>query len=187
MKPCLFAATLALAPGLATAGMVEDNMLSFVDAEVRAWFADPMLIAAVKQANATHAGLSAADIQSLDSQWRTEIGTGGELVTKVTENGASAYLRDRVQSAGGKVTELILMDARGLNVAVSATTSDFWQGDEEKHTETFMVGPGAVHVSAIELDESSQTYQAQVSFTLTDPATGLAIGAVTVGLNAESF
>ena len=39
----------------------------------------------------------------------------------------------------------------------------------------------------VELDESTQTYQAQLSFTLVDPATGAAIGAVTVGVNAETF
>ncbi|MFD2854813.1 hypothetical protein ACFSZS_08595 [Seohaeicola zhoushanensis] len=78
------------------------------------------------------------------------------------------------------------MDNRGMNVAVSDVTSDFWQGDEAKFQQTFPRGPAALHVSEVELDESSQIYQAQVSFTVTD-AQGAPVGAVTIGLNAEAF
>ena len=79
------------------------------------------------------------------------------------------------------------MDAQGLNVAASDMTSDYWQGDEAKHSETYGAGPDGFHISEIEFDDSTQRYQAQVSFTLIDPATGSAIGAVTVGVDAESL
>ena len=79
------------------------------------------------------------------------------------------------------------MDALGLNVAASDTTSDYWQGDEAKFTETYGVGPDATHLGDIELDESSQSYQGQISMTIVDPATGSAIGAITVGVNADAL
>ena len=66
-------------------------------------------------------------------------------------------------------------------------TSDYWQGDEAKVQKTFGAGAGAVFVDEIELDESTQTYQGQVSFALTDPASGEVIGAVTIGLAASAF
>ena len=44
-----------------------------------------------------------------------------------------------------------------------------------------------MHVSEIEFDESSQSYQMQVSVPLFDPASGVAVGAATFGLNAEAF
>lgn len=72
------------------------------------------------------------------------------------------------------------MEAQRLNVAVSYTTSDYWQGDEAKHEDTYGIGPDAVHYSEIELDESRQRYQGQISVTLVDPATGEPIGAVTI-------
>ena len=50
-----------------------------------------------------------------------------------------------------------------------------------------MKGPDAVHVSEVEFDESSQTYQMQVSMSVTDPASGAVIGAVTFGLDAQAF
>ena len=101
------------------------------------------------------------------------------------DHGASSVLREWVDTAGGTITEVFVMDARGLNVASSALTSDYWQGDEEKFTETYPKGPGAVHISEVEFDESTQTYQVQVSISLVDPATGDAVGAMKVGLNAD--
>jgi hypothetical protein len=79
------------------------------------------------------------------------------------------------------------MDQHGLNVAASAMTSDMWQGDEAKFTETYSMGAGAVHFSEVELDESTQRYQAQISVTIVDPATGEPIGAMTVGVDAEAL
>ena len=76
------------------------------------------------------------------------------------------------------------MDQVGLNVAVSEPTSDYWQGDEAKWSQTYLAGAGAMHVSDVELDESTQTYQAQVSLTVVD-ASGAPIGAITFGVNVE--
>ena len=73
--------------------------------------------------------------------------------------------------------------ARGLNVAASAVTSDYWQGDEAKWQETFLAGPGASHVSEIEEDESTQTFQVQVSLPVVDG--GSPIGAITLGVDIE--
>lgn len=187
MKNLTLATVLVLLPGLANAGALEDNMKSFVDTEVRQKLADPMIIAAVTGANASSALYTPDEILALDGQWRAEIGKDSALIKGVVDNATSTLLRDYVAASDGKITEVILMDAKGLNVAVSNVTSDYWQGDEEKHQMTFGVGPAALHVSEVELDESTQTYQAQVSFTIVDPATGAAIGAATIGLNAESF
>jgi hypothetical protein len=187
MKNLNLAAVLAILPSLAAAGVIEDGMKAFVEQEVRLKLADPMIIAAVKGANATSTALSPNDILALDGQWKAEVGKDSALIKGIAENATSSLLRDYVDASGGKITEVILMDAQGLNVAVSDVTSDYWQGDEDKHKMTFAVGASAVHVSEVELDESTQSYQAQVSFTITDPATGAAIGAATVGLNAEFF
>ena len=37
----------------------------------------------------------------------------------------------------GVVTELILTDSQGKNIAISKLTSDYWQGDENKFTKIF--------------------------------------------------
>jgi hypothetical protein len=99
----------------------------------------------------------------------------------------SAYLKEKVAASGGRITEVFVMDALGLNVAASNVTSDYWQGDEDKYAKTYNMGSGAVFVDEVEFDESSQTYQGQISISLTDPASGEVVGAMTIGLNAEAF
>jgi hypothetical protein len=44
------------------------------------------------------------------------------------------------------ITEMFVMDAKGLNVGQSDVTSDYWQGDEAKWQKTYGAGPGVVFV-----------------------------------------
>lgn len=184
------AATLALAattlPSLAAE--LEGRMKAYAETEVGAWVQDPVLIAAILASNAAHAALTPAGVNALDLAWRAEIGAPQKpTITPIIENAASDFLRAQVKAAAGTITEVFVMDAAGLNVAISGLTSDYWQGDEAKFTETFPAGAGAVHLGEVELDESTQIYQAQVSMTVIDPATGQPIGAITVALDAEAL
>ncbi len=187
MKALYLLVLASITPTLVSADALNDSMTAFVDTEARSKLSDPVIIDAINAANAANISLTSADIQALDEKWKAEVGKDGALIKGIVDNAASAMLRDYVAASGGKVTEVILMDAQGLNVAVSDITSDYWQGDEDKHKLTYVVGPDALHVSEVEFDESTQTYQVQVSFTVTDPATGQVLGAATIGLNAESF
>lgn len=79
------------------------------------------------------------------------------------------------------------MDAKGLNVGQSDVTSDYMQGDEDKWQKTYPVGPDAVFIDEVEFDDSSGQFQSQANATVTDPATGQAIGAITLGINVEKL
>lgn len=166
----------------------EAAMRAYVDDSVRPWITAPIVLDAVRAANRRHAALGQDDIEALDTKWRAELGQSEPAtIGPVLNSAASDHLRAHVAEAGGVVTEVIVMDAKGLNVAISQLTSDYWQGDEDKHALTHGSGRGAVHVSEVDFDESSQIYQAQVSFPVIDPRDQAPIGAVTVGLNAEAF
>ena len=159
-----------------------------VNAKLKQGLSDPAVVAAIKAQNAANAAITQADIDARDKQWRSEVEAGGgEMIETGLNSPASNYLKTFRDDAGGMITEVFVMDAHGLNVAQSDPTSDYWQGDEDKYQQTYSVGPRAVHVSEIEFDESSQTYQVQISITLNDPATGAPIGAMTVGIDAEAL
>lgn len=163
-------------------------MAQFVRDSVMVWAANPEIVNAVRARNTETAGLSEAEIIALDTAWREEVGTSpSPTIDSVMTRGASGFLKAQVSGSGGAITEVFVMGARGLNVAASGVTSDYWQGDEAKFQQTFPMGAEAVHVGDVEFDESAQSYLSQVSFTLVDPDTGEPIGAVTVGLNAEQF
>lgn len=186
----LLALSLSLASALpalaAEPAELQTKARDYAVAALASWATDPGLIAAVLDQNQRHSGLTQTDIDSLDTKWMAELGqTVQPTITAVVQSETSDLLRAKVEDAAGLVTEAFIMDAKGLNVAASAATSDYWQGDEAKFTDTYPKGAQAIHLSEVDFDESTQVYQIQVSFTLTDPADGAVIGAVTVALNAE--
>lgn len=163
-------------------------MQHFLDSEVNAWLGSDVLVQAIRAQNSATHGYDQAQIDALDQAWRAEVGhSDTPTITPVLNNAAADFLRQQVAQSGGRITEVFVMDNHGLNVAASDVTSDYWQGDEAKFTETHGVGPGAVHFGDVEFDESSQTYQGQISVTISDPDTGLPIGAITIGVDAESL
>jgi hypothetical protein len=178
--------TLVLSP--VWASDYEPSMRAYLESNIRSWAASPVLVDAINGQNARTSGYSQAEIDALDSAWRNEVGTAATpTLTPVLENAASDFLREQVKQSRGRITEVFVMDAQGLNVAASAATSDMWQGDEAKFQQTYPVGPDAAHFGDVEMDASTQTYQAQISLTIVDPATGAPIGAMTVAVDAESL
>ena len=179
---------LALMATASFASEYDAAMKDYLDGSIRTWANDPVLVAAVNAANAERAGFDQAKIDGLDTAWRAEVGqSDSPTITPVMTSAAADFLRAQVESSGGKITEVFITDNVGLNVAVSAPTSDMWQGDEEKFTEVFPAGSDAVLFGEIELDESTQTYQDQISISITDPATSQVIGTMTIGVNAEAL
>ncbi|MDE4134999.1 hypothetical protein PXK00_17960 [Phaeobacter sp. QD34_3] len=183
---CTALFTLVLSP--VWANDFEPSMRAYLETNVRDWAQSPVLIDAINGQNARTSGYAQADIDAMDTAWRAEVGTASTpTITPVMQNAAADFLREQVSKSGGRITEVFVMDAHGLNVAASNVTSDMWQGDEAKFQQTYPVGPDAVHFGDVELDASTQTYQAQISLTIVDPATGAPIGAMTVAVDAEAL
>ncbi|MGF1554200.1 MAG: hypothetical protein ACFBWO_17110 [Paracoccaceae bacterium] len=150
--------------------------------ELQAWITDPVFVYAIREQNQMNGSMGERRISRLDRAWRAENGSG-PMIGDLLDRQASVILRDRRELSKGVITEIILMDRYGLNVAISDPTSDYYQGDEAKYQQTYLVGPGAVHVSEVEFDESTGLDQTQVSMTVIDPDNGTPIGAVTFGIN----
>jgi hypothetical protein len=145
---------------------------------------NPALVDAIKAQNATTASYDQGKIDALDKQWRAEVDAADKpLITATLGTAASKYLADAMGKTEGMITEIFATDAKGLNVAQATMTSDYWQGDEDKFTKSFGAGADAIEIGDVEQDESTQTYQSQVSITVTDPATGAPIGSITAGID----
>jgi hypothetical protein len=160
----------------------------YVTSNVVSWLNDKVVIDAIKAQNTKNASLTQADIDRLDKQWRAEVDAAQKpLIESVMKNELSAFLAKKEGESHGIITEMFVMDDKGLNVGQSDVTSDYWQGDEAKWQKTFLVSPDAVFVDKVEKDESTQQLQVQVSVSIKDPQTGKAIGAITIGLNVDQL
>ena len=183
-------AALMLSNGIAMAQNNEfaEPLTALAQGEIKDIAANPALIAAIVAQNATTSGYDQAKIDALDQQWRAEVDAASKpLIDATLSNEASVYLAKVQEDSAGMFTEIIATDAKGLNAAQSTISSDYWQGDEDKFTQSFGAGADAVFLGEVEQDESTQTFQSQVSVTVVDPATGEAIGSLTVGVDLSTL
>ncbi len=163
-------------------------MTDYANSTVKQWISNSTVVEAVKAQNAKHANLSQADIDKMDKDWRAQTDAASKpMIDAILANALSAFLSEQKNSAGGLVTEIFVMDNRGLNVGQSDVTSDYWQGDEAKWQKTYSAGAGAIFVDEVEMDESTQTFQSQLSMSIVDPASGEVVGAITVGINVDAL
>ncbi len=174
-------------PGQATAEDIRTVAVTeFVDNNVRPWLAEPAILNALIAQNAAHAELDQAEINALDARWRAELFSAERpMIEAQLSNALSLTLRGRQRAAEGLITEIFVMDNRGLNVGQSDITSDYWQGDEAKWQRSFATG--TLYIEDAERDESTQLMQAQASLPITDPKTGAVIGTITVGVNLDAL
>ena len=184
MKNAFFSLAMIVAAA-APAWAAEDAHTAFVTEKAAVWMASPVIQQALAAGNEAHAALTEAEILDLDTLWRAQIdSTDSPLINQVMSGPASDYLRQLVADSQGSIAEIIVMDNRGLNAAISAVTSDYWQGDEDKFQQTYDIGAGAIHAGDVELDESTGLYVVQVSMPIAD-SEGRLVGAATFSLDAE--
>jgi len=188
MRKILVAAVamMFMAPVAHAAGEHDAAIRKLVDRTFKVWTSDPALINAIRSQNAANTGLTQSDIDALDKTWRAETKASAKpMIDEMLGRPVSKKLLGYENAGEGLFTEIFVMDNHGLNVAQSDATSDYWQGDEAKWKKTFLVGPDAVFIDDVEFDESTQTFQAQVSLAIADPDDGAVIGAITIGINVE--
>ncbi len=161
---------------------------AYAEEQLSKWLENEQLIQAIRDQNEAHRGLNQAQIDQLDQDWRAQRKADAKpLINRLLSQPASEWLRGQQAETANFVTEVFAMDNHGLNVAQSVETSDYWQGDEAKWQLTYGNGSGDIHISEVEFDESTGSYQSQVSMPITDPATGEMIGAITFGVNVQSL
>jgi len=161
-------------------------LTAYAEEQLSQWLENDALVQAINEQNIRHANLAQEDIDAKDQTWRAEAKAGGgELISSTMSTPASIMLRDQQIKTAGFVTEVFAMDNKGLNVAQSVQTSDYWQGDEAKWQRSF--GADAMHVGDVEFDDSTGAYQVQVSLPVHDQDGGELIGAITFGINIQSL
>ncbi|MBI1383664.1 MAG: hypothetical protein GC150_01955 [Rhizobiales bacterium] len=140
--------------------------------------ADAAFRAAFKPADAPCANLDEAAIVAIDKRWRAG---DAALIDPMLASPLARHLATIIEASKGRVTEIILMDVKGCNIAVHPKTTDYWQGDEDKWQKTYAAASQAVFEDRTDFDDSTQTWSQQLSRTLF--IAGKPVGAITIGFN----
>jgi hypothetical protein len=142
---------------------------------------DATLVSLVEAQNAKRVSL--AKIQEIDKQWIAEKGINA-FMSGLLGNSASTRLLS-LTGQYGFILEAFVMDNQGALVGLTNKTSDYWQGDEAKFTDSYKGGTGAVHYGEPEFDESANATIVQISVPVSKG--GKAIGAITFGVSIEGW
>ncbi len=176
----------ALVAGAApTAASAQEIPQDLVDT-LRAWTQEPTVLITLRSWNRKHADLTRADIEAKDREWRAQRERADQpLIAEISGAPLSDFLIRKQAASGGRLIESFVMDDNGLNVGMSAVTSDYWQGDEAKFQKTYGAGAGAIHYGEVEVKDATGHRAQQVSLTITDPDTGKPIGAITAEFDLD--
>jgi hypothetical protein len=155
----------------------------YVVANVKPWLSDAIVVNAVKAQNIESAKLTNYQINKLDNGWIDR--SDKQLIDSKMNNHLSTFLKKKKEAANGVIFEIFVFDNKGLNVGQTDLTQDFNQGDEAKYWKTYQLGPDAIFVDKVERDHDKNISQA--SLTIKDPASGQAIGAITVGIDVDKL
>jgi hypothetical protein len=150
---------------------------------IKVWLDSPVVQTTLLARQKEVAAYTQDEIDAWDKRWRAERDQQDQpLVASVMASPLSTYLLRIQAMSTGLYTEIIMMDAKGLNAGLSNISSDYWQGDEAKFQKTFDVGPKAVFVDEPEHNDETATDRVQVNLTIPDAA-GAPLGAVAVEVN----
>lgn len=138
--------------------------------------ANPVVLRAVQEANAANQALSLEEIMKKDDRWRKTEGVD-DVIKSYMANECAEYLAD-FQEANSGFPEIFLTDVKGLIVATTNKTSDFYQADEKWWVKAYDGGRGRNYWGDIEYDESSMAEAIALYVPITDSATQKTIGVI---------
>ena len=157
----------------------KENILKVKIRTVQHMTFNPIIINAVREQN--NQRLKITTIQERDEEWKAT-----DKLTpfkRSLQNSKVGKLLKRHVTINDSLNEAFLTDNQGANIAAYPATSDYWQGDEEKWTESFNNGNGKIFIGQIEEDESTQTAAVQISAPVLDD--GKTIGVLVVGITLD--
>ncbi|KQV28177.1 hypothetical protein ASC97_07500 [Rhizobium sp. Root1203] len=158
----------------------------YVEKRIKPIFSEPIVRNAITAQNGRLGDVSEMDIRVLDNTYRSEIQTGKlQMAVQLLSNPVSLYLKSKQDQSQGTIVEMFVTDRRGLNVAQSTITTDYWQGDEDKFLKTIAKGSDDIFIDRAERDDVTQLLQTQASFMIRgEDGTPIGIATVTIAIDA---
>lgn len=135
-----------------------------------------IVINGVRESNLLNRDLTLSEIKKRDDEWKNADGVN-EFIKPFITNRVAQYLID-FQYIHDGFPEIFIADARGLIVAETNKTSDYYQADEDWWVTAYNGGEGKVHFGDIEYDESALSESIAIYVPVIDPETGKAIGVI---------
>ncbi|ACE82972.1 substrate-binding periplasmic protein [Cellvibrio japonicus] len=113
--------------GFSVSDYEKQQIRELLQRKIERWKRLPALEALLIARNSLSRRLSREEIEALDKHWITAFKNSDfSYAIRMTDQELSAQLREIKKQSMDVITEIIVTDARGLNVAISDMTSDYW-------------------------------------------------------------
>ncbi|MCM8794371.1 MAG: hypothetical protein NC819_00990 [Candidatus Omnitrophica bacterium] len=145
-------------------------------AMIREMAKNPLVIQAAEESNQKNFGLTLPDILALNAQWVASE-ESSPFIKPYLLNPCAQFLVD-FQEKHEEFPEIFITDNRGLNVAQTNRTSDFYQADEKWWVDAYNGGQGRSFYGPIEYDESAFSEVIPLYAPIIQPESGKAIGVI---------
>ncbi len=150
--------------------------------------AAPAVVRVVEEANRSYRGLSeeavAARIQRIEENWNGP--AAGPVVERILSSPASVWLR-RYQELDPRILRVTVTDARGVTVAATHKTLDYFQADEEYWQAIYAEGRGAVNITDVLYDDVTRSSYIGVGVPIVEAGTNRFIGTVDALVDVSSL
>ena len=165
----------------------EDNLRQILP-EIQSALMQQDIVKTLRTYNKARQDMTQADIDGLEAIWHSELNSGYQpLITGVVRNMTVLRMRKVIRDTGGVISEINVIDARGVSIAQTTTFPHIWQGTTEEAKDIAAADPNMVLISKVETDVSDRPRQLEVFSPVIDPDTNELIGAVILVVEAESF
>jgi len=168
-------------PVFAQQDAIPGSMVRFAENELMQFASGARIVEAVQEQN--NRGASLDEIKAIDKTWSEYPGINRFMMDKISNDCALALWNFQLDHP--YILEIFAMDNKGANVGQTNKTSDYWQGDESKFTESYKNSNGAIHYGEPEYDESVDELIVQISVPVMTG--GRAIGAITFGIGLDAW
>ena len=145
----------------------QQQIKDLLSRKIERWKRLPKLEKTLTARNLKVRHFSVPEILERDKKWTESfLNNDYSYSIDLVDQTLSAELREVKKQSQDMITEIIVTDARGLNLAISDMTSDYWQGDEAKFTEVFGKPANTLFFGPINYDESTKRFQLHLSVPL---------------------
>lgn len=173
--------SVGLAPAFGQSERVPKSMIRFAETELARFASKQEIVNAIQRQNAR--GRTIDEIKAIDTAWTAYDGINRFMMDMISNDCALELWNFQIDHS--YVLEIFAMDNQGANVGQTNKTSDYWQGDEAKFTESYNNGAGAVYYDEPEYDESVDELIIQISVPVMTG--GRAVGAITFGISLDGW
>jgi len=162
------------------------DLNNFINLEIKPWVNSDIVVDNLNTQNQANATLSESNLAVMDNNWRSEFRKINQpVISKILNSELSQFLKRKLKEGQGVFTQISIINNKGLNIAQTIVTENYWNKGKAFWDKTFGQGSYATYISDIYYSDETSKFQVDVSFMII--VDDQPIGTVYAGIDVEQL